>query len=149
MRIRRLAAALPMLLVTALMASAVPAQASPTLHIRKVYVNSPGSDTGTNTSRNGEYVLIKNSSTTTTYTLTGYTIRDKAAHIYKFPTFRLKAGATVYVHTGSGTNTASHLYWRSGTYIWNNSGDAAYLRNSAGTAKDSCTWRTVSSYVLC
>ena len=149
MRIRRLAAVVPLLMVAALAASVVPAQASPLLHISKVYVNSPGSDTGTNTSLNGEYIVIKNSASATTYTLTGYTIRDKSAHIYKFPTFRLKPGASVYVHTGSGTNTGTHLYWRSKAYIWNNSGDAAYLRNSVGTAKDSCSWGTVSTYVLC
>ena len=40
---------------------AVPAQAPPaTVYIYKVYYNSPGSDTGRNTSLNAEYVVIRN-----------------------------------------------------------------------------------------
>ena len=149
MQMRRLAVA-AVLTLASLTAASIPAQAAtPKLHFTKAYVNSPGSDTRTNTSLNAEYVRIKNSSTTSTYTLTGYTIRDKSAHIYKFPTFKLKPGASVTLHTGSGTNTGSHLYWRSRAYIWNNTGDTAYLRTSAGTFKDSCTWGTVGSYVLC
>jgi Lamin Tail Domain len=147
MRIRHLAL-VAILTLTAVLTGACPAQANPTLHFSKAYVNSPGSDTGSNTSLNAEYIVVKNSGTTA-WTLTGYTIRDKAGHVYKFPTFKLNAGASVYVHTGSGTNTTSHLYWRSSWYIWNNTGDTAYLRNTVGTLKDSCTWGSVSSYVTC
>ena len=53
------------------------------------------------------------------------------------------------VHTGSGTNTSSNLYWRSKAYIWNNTGDTAYLRKTVKTLKDPCSWGSVSSYVLC
>jgi Lamin Tail Domain len=149
MRLRRLAI-VAVLAAAALAAATNPSQATtPKLHFSKAYVNSPGSDTGTNTSLNAEYIKVTNSSTTSTYTLTGYTIRDKSAHVYKFPTFKLKPGASVNLHTGSGTNTTTNLYWKSKAYIWNNSGDSAYLRNSAGTAKDSCTWKTVASYVAC
>ena len=69
--------------------------------------------------------------------------------MYKFPTFKLKPGASVTLHTGRGTNSASHLYWRSTAYIWNNTGDTATLKNTVGTTKDTCSWRTVPSYVLC
>lgn len=122
---------------------------NPTLHFSKAYVNSPGSDTGTNTSLNAEYVVISNSSATTAYKLTGYTVRDRSAHVYTFPTFTLKPHASVTLHTGSGTNTATNLYWRSRAYIWTNTGDTAYLRNTAGTLKDSCSWGNVASYVIC
>ena len=36
------------------------------------------------------------------------------------------------IHTGSGTNTASELYWECETSIWNNDSDTAILRNSSG-----------------
>jgi Lamin Tail Domain len=123
--------------------------ANPTLHFSKAYVNSPGSDTGTNTSLNAEYVVISNASYSTSYKLTGYTLRDRSGHVYKFPTFTLRTRASVTVHTGRGTNTGTNLYWGSSAYIWNNSGDAAYLKNTAGTLKDSCSWGSVSSYVTC
>ena len=42
-----------------------------------------------------------------------------------------------------------NLYWGSRAYIWNNTGDTAYLKNSVGTLKDSCGWGSVASYVLC
>jgi hypothetical protein len=149
MRTRRLAVAAFLTLAT-LTAAANPAQAAtPALHFSKAYVDSPGADTRSNSSLNAEYVVLKNSSSTTTYTLTGYTIRDTSSHVYRFPTFKLRPGASVTLHTGSGTNTGSHLYWRSTAYIWNNTGDTATLKNSAGTTKDSCSWRTVSSSIAC
>jgi hypothetical protein len=136
--------------VTGLLLGAAPAEAAnPTLHFSKAYVNSPGSDTGTNLSLNAEYVVISNSSSTTSYTLTGYTVSDRSAHVYRFRTFVLKPRASVTLHTGSGTNTSTNLYWGSRAYIWNNTGDTAYLKNSAGTLKDSCSWASVASYVLC
>jgi len=145
----RLAAAIAALSLAALF-GAVPAEAAnPTLHFSKAYVNSPGSDTGTNLSLNAEYVVISNSSSTASYTLTGYTVSDRSGHVYRFRTFVLRPRASVTLHTGIGTNTSTNLYWGSRAYIWNNTGDTAYLKNSAGTLKDSCGWGSVASYVLC
>lgn len=127
-----------------------PAQAAnPTLHISKVYFDSPGSDTGSNTSLNAEYVRIKNSSTTKSYTLTGFTLRDKANHVYTFKTFTLKPGTSVTVHTGKGTNTSSHVYWNKNWYVWNNTGDTATLKNASGTTVDSCTFTSAGDYKVC
>ncbi len=44
----------------------------------------------------------------------------------------LPPGGLVRLWTGSGVDTAADLYWGSGTAIWNNTGDAAYLRDAAG-----------------
>jgi Lamin Tail Domain len=109
------------------------------LHFTKVYYNSPGSDTGSNASLNAEYVTIKNGSSTAR-SLTGYTIRDKANHVYRFGTFTLGAGKSVRIHTGTGTNTSTDRYWGSGAYIWNNTGDKAYLRSAQFTLRDTCEW---------
>jgi Lamin Tail Domain len=149
MRLRLLAAATVLSLATVLF-GAVPAEAAnPTLHFSKAYVNSPGTDTGTNYSLNSEYVVISNSSYTASYNLTGYTVSDRSAHVYRFRTFVLKPRASVTLHTGIGTNTSTNLYWGSRAYIWNNTGDTAYLKNSVGTLRDPCSWGTVSSYVYC
>jgi hypothetical protein len=107
--------------------------------ITAIYFDSPGSDDGSNSSLNAEWVRIKNT-TSTTKTLTGWTLRDAAAHIYPFPSFRLAAGATVKVHTGSGSNAASNLYWRSSGYIWNNTGDTATMMNANGNVIDRCSY---------
>ncbi|MGR6322623.1 lamin tail domain-containing protein [Micromonospora soli] len=127
-----------------------PAQAAtPAVQITKVYYNSPGTDTRSNSSLNAEYVRLTNKRSTT-INLKYWTLRDKSNHVYKFSgDFRLAAGASVFIHTGKGTNSATHRYWGSGAYIWNNTGDAAYLRNSAGTSIDTCFWGSSGGYTYC
>jgi hypothetical protein len=91
---------------------------------------------------------VKNFSATAK-TLTGWTIRDASGHVYRFPTFTLRAGYSVTLHSGSGINTATNLYWDYGAYVWNNSGDRAILKNKAGTTKDTCSWSGTGAYVAC
>lgn len=113
-------------------------------HITAIYFDSPGADRGGNTSLNAEWVRIKNY-TSTRKTLTGWTLRDKQNHVYRFPTFSIAAGASVRIHTGSGTNTASNRYWRQSWYVWNNTGDTAYLRNASGTLRDTCSYTSAKA----
>jgi hypothetical protein len=118
------------------------AGAAPSLsgaRIVAIYFDSPGTDTRTNASLNAEWVKIKNV-TSTRKNLTGWSLRDQAGHVFHFPTFRLAAGATVRVHTGHGTDGAANLYWGSGSYIWNNTGDTAYLRNANLTRVSRCSY---------
>ena len=118
------------------------------IRITKIYFDSPGADTGSNTSLNAEYVVIKNTGTTRK-ALTGWTLRDASHHVYKFPTFRLGAGKSVKVHTGKGANTLGNLYWRSSSYIWNNDGDTATLKRSNGTVASRCSYTGAGSYKIC
>jgi len=149
-RIRTVAAAcLATAAVAAGVATAGPAQATGSVHLAEIYYNSPGSDTGSNTSLNAEWVKITNS-TTRTATLTGWTLTDASSHTYKFGTFSLGAGKSVYVHTGHGTNTTSHRYQNRSWYVWNNDKDTATLRRSTGTWADACSYSSSSrSYVYC
>jgi Lamin Tail Domain len=129
----------------------VPAQAAalPTIQIVKVYYNSPGSpDNGANSSLNGEYAQLKNT-TRVAVNLKGWTLRDKtsaADHVYTFGAFTLGAGKTVTVRTGKGTNTSTTRYWgRSGgtfAYIWNQASDTGYIRNASGKLIDSCSYNS-------
>lgn len=123
---------------------ATPAPTTPPVKISYIRYDSPGTDTGTNLSLNAEYVVIKNT-TTTARVITGWTLRDKSGYTFKFPTFTLKAGASVTVHTGKGTASATHQYYGRTWYIWNNTGDAAYLRNAAGTLVHSCAWSALGT----
>ncbi|SCL21257.1 Lamin Tail Domain [Micromonospora nigra] len=132
------------------LATAGPAQAAtPAIQITKVYYNSPGTDTRSNTSLNAEYVKLTNRRTRT-INLKSWTLRDKANHVYRFSTdVKLAPGKSVVIHTGRGTNTSTHRYWGSSAYIWNNTGDKAYLRNASGTLIDSCSWGSRGSYTSC
>ncbi len=129
-------------------ATAMEASAAPASRISRVQYNSPGSDTGTNYSLNAEWVQIHNYGTTAR-ALTGWTLRDLQGHVYKFPTFTLRPGSSVRVHTGSATNTRYDLYWHSRAYIWNNTGDKAIVRNSAGSTIDTCAWGNGSGAINC
>lgn len=128
----------------ALTLAAVPAEAASAIQFRKIQYNSPGSDSGSNTSLNAEYVTIKNTGTTTR-TMTSWTLRDASNHVYTFGTFKLGAGKSVAVHTGKGTNSSTNLYWGLAGYVWNNGSDQAILRSSIGTGIDTCTWTTAGA----
>lgn len=125
-----------------------PAQAAGRIYISKVQYDSPGSDTGSNTSLNAEWVRITNS-TGRARTLTGWTLRDASSHVYKFPTTTLRAGDSLRVHTGKGSNTAANKYWKLSWYVWNNTGDKATLKNRAGTVIDTCKWGDGSGTTSC
>ena len=151
MTIRRAAifAAAAAMTTAGLAVTAAPAEAASPIQITRVYVNSPGADTGSSTSLNAEYVSIKNTASSTR-SLTGYTLRDESRHVYTFGTFTLGPGKTVVVRTGKGTNTSTNRYWNKSWYVWNNSGgDSATLRTASGAYVDKCGWGTVSSYVNC
>lgn len=134
--------------VAVLLVPVAPAQAAPAVRFTKVYFDSPGSDNGSNSSLNAEWVRVKNFGSRAR-TLTGWTVRDPQGHVFRFPAFTLRPGGTVTVHTGSGRNTGTHLYWASDGYVWNNDGDRAILKNRAGSKIDACSWSGAGSSVSC
>ena len=147
MRTRILTATLVALAPLAVLAPPAQAAAGPVLFSR-VFFDSPGSDTRTNASLNAEYFTLKNSGTDTK-NISGWSVKDVTGYRYTFGTFSLKGGASVTVHTGKGTNTASHRYWGRGSYVWNNTGDTAYLHTSAGTQQDRCSFSGAGDYTNC
>jgi hypothetical protein len=127
---------------------AIPAWASASVRISKISFDSPGSDTGSNTSLNAEWIQLHNTGSSGVE-LTGWKIKDAAGHVYTFGTFKLYAGGYVKVHTGSGSNTHANRYWNSGGYIWNNDGDTAKLIRSGGGVVESCHYTGAGSSVNC
>jgi endonuclease YncB( thermonuclease family) len=116
-----------------------PAQAAD-LRVRVAW-DAPGNDAA---NVNGEYIQVSNHSPYTV-DLSGWWVRDSAARGYRqhgfvFPVgTRLGGGAAIYVHPGYGTNTATHLYWRIGSPIFENAtgsptymGDGGYLFDPQG-----------------
>lgn len=123
--------------------AAIPAAAQaappPRAELTGIYYNSPGKDLGGNKSVDAEWVGIRNT-TRGPITLTRWTLRDTAGHVFVFPAFTLKAGAVVRIHTGKGSNSAAALYWGHAWYIWNNTGDTATLKMPGGVREDSCAY---------
>ncbi|WP_040160985.1 lamin tail domain-containing protein [Nigerium massiliense] len=105
--------------------------AAPTVKVSTIYFDSPGSDRGGNASLNAEYVTLTNT-TARPQTLTGWTLKDKVGHTFRFGTFTLAARAKVVVRTGRGTASQSTQYFNSSWYIWNNDKDTATLRDGRG-----------------
>jgi hypothetical protein len=139
-----------MLGVATMLAPAAQAATSPVV-IHEIFYNSPGPDTGSNTSLNAEWVQLHNR-TSHRVTLTNWTLRDLAGHVYRFGTYRIKAGGYVKIHTGRGTNTQTNRYWGHGWYIWNNDGDRATLKNASGIVKSRCSYddpSEVRSHKIC
>ena len=135
-------------LLGGLLAAAPTAAAATKVRIKAAYYDSPGADTGSNNSLNAEYIVIKNYGSRGKV-LTDWTLRDPDGHVYTFPTFKLRAGRAVKVHTGSGSDTGRHLYSGEGWYVWNNTGDVAKLKKPGGTTVDRCQWDGGSRYETC
>ncbi|MGP4004699.1 lamin tail domain-containing protein [Streptomyces sp. 8N706] len=111
------------------------------LHLGFIQYNSPGSDDRSNRSLNAEWVNIHNN-TGSSIQLRGYVLKDDTGYRYTFPSYRIGAGKTVKVHTGKGSQSAGHVYWGRGAYVWNNTSDKARLYKPNGDLRDSCAWTT-------
>lgn len=60
--------------------------------------------------------------------LTGWTLADEDGNVYTFPDFSLWGGGAVNVHTASGPNTTTDLYWGQPAAAWN-PGELVTLRD--------------------
>jgi len=125
----------------------LPANASAGVKFTKIQYDSPGTDTGSSSSLNAEWVKIKNTGKKAV-NLKGWKLSDTASHVYTFGSLKLKAGKTVTVHTGSGSDSKKRVYQDSGAYIWNNDGDTAKLKKG-NKLKDKCTWGDGGGTVNC
>jgi hypothetical protein len=125
------------------------ASAASCVGIYRIYYNAPGTDTGSNTSLNGEWIQLRNRCSTSR-SLTNAKIKDAAGHTYTFGSYALGGGKYVKVHTGKGSNTATNRYQGRSWYVWNNDKDTGYLYNASGTRLDSCSYNNRSaSSVYC
>ncbi|UUU25283.1 lamin tail domain-containing protein [Streptomyces sp. DSM 40750] len=141
---KRIRAALPALagavaLTGTLLSS--PAEAAGGVIIYRVYFDSPGKDTRSNASLNGEWVQIKNTSSKA-ISLKGWVLKDPQNHKYTFPNVKIGAKKTIKVHTGSAKDTTADKYQNRKAYVWNNTSDTAALSKASGAKVDSCSWTT-------
>jgi len=96
------------------------------LEVTSIHANAAGND---HNNLNDEYIDFL---VTVSGTLAGYTVEDETGHRYDFPDRVFNSGDTFRLHTGFGTDSQNHLYWGSGSAIWNNSGDTIYVLDSGG-----------------
>lgn len=88
---------------------------------------------------NEEWVEFDNG-TSSDRDMTGWAVEDEAGHHYDFPDgYTVSSGGTSRLHTGDGTDddVDGDVYWGSGSYIWNDSGDTVYLFDANGDLHDS------------
>jgi hypothetical protein len=136
-RARFLAPAIAALFLVGLVSGVAPrsADAASCVRISGGLFDAPGNDNFM-PYLNGEYIKIHNYCSTAKY-LTGWHVNDYGnIHRYAFSSgFKLGAGVTVTLRSGTGTRSSTRLYWNR-TYgaVWNNTPpERAYLKNSAGT----------------
>jgi hypothetical protein len=66
--------------------------------------------------------------------LTGWYLKDDKGMTYTFPQLTLYPGVKVQVHTASGSDTPTDLYWGSETSLWT-SGELAALYDAQNIAR--------------
>lgn len=95
--------------------------------IISINANSPGDD---NKNKNGEWVEIK-SSCSSTISMKDWLLKDNSAsNYYRFKEFTLYAGKNVIIYSGCGEDSKEKLYWECPERkyaVWNNSTDHAFL----------------------
>jgi len=92
---------------------------------------------------NDEYFALQNTGMQEV-DLSGWSVENERGVRFQFPNgFRLAVGATVFIHSGAGDDTAAILHWGSIAPIWNDQYDIAVLRDATGLIVD------VYAYVSC
>ncbi|SEE59889.1 lamin tail domain-containing protein [Streptomyces sp. TLI_105] len=112
---------------------------TPKVEISAVQADSPGRDTRSNRSLNGEWVEITNNSRHAV-DLDGWTLKDEDGHRYRFNDVRLAGRSTIRIHTGEGRDTRTDLYQDRRDYVWDNHSDTATLRDDHGRIVDTESW---------
>ncbi len=82
---------------------------------------------------NDEYVTLENVCDSP-IDMSGWQLTDEGAkHVYRFKKFVLRPKATVTIHSGTGVDTSTDLYWgRNYGAVWNNDGDTLHLYDANG-----------------
>ena len=99
-----------------------------TITIVSVHADAAGDD---RQNLNDEFIVIENQSQRPVG-FNGWTVSDAASHRNLFSHFTLSPKAKVTLRTGLGVPSERELFWASRTPIWNNKGDAIFIRDRQG-----------------
>lgn len=98
--------------------------------ISQIHEDAAGND---NNNLNDEYVVFENTDSTSV-DLSGWTVSDESGKTYTFSSLRLSPGQTITLHSGSGSDTSSDVFWGRSTAVWNNGGDTVSVSDSSGAS---------------
>jgi micrococcal nuclease len=98
------------------------------VRVATIHADAEGND---NENLDDEYVTLENTGDSD-LSLSGWTVSDEAGKTYTFGDVTLAPGETVTLHTGSGSDTASDVYWGRDGAVWNNGGDTVTVRDDSG-----------------
>lgn len=87
------------------------------------------------TNPNNEFVKLELDPrfASTAVNLTGFYVLNNQGDRYDFPAgTTIQQGLPITIHTGSGTNTSTSLYWNRSAGVWDNDGDCARLFRPTG-----------------
>jgi len=102
------------------------------LEIVALQANAKGPDA---INRAGETLVIENAGDAPV-DLAGVSVADSANRRFVFTALLLAPGRQVRLHTGGGTATTEDVYWDRADPVWNNYGDAVFLRDPQGRLID-------------
>lgn len=103
---------------------------------RQLVVDSVHVRDSENDDLNNEYVVLKNEAEQP-IELSGVRIGDDDGNVFTVPPgYELSAGETVRIHTGTGFETDTDLYWGNDESVWDRDIDWVILRNSYGETID-------------
>ncbi|WP_435362317.1 lamin tail domain-containing protein [Haloarchaeobius sp. DFWS5] len=109
--------------------TATPVATDGSITVEYVHADAEGAESD---NLNDEYIVFSNDGDAP-LDMSGWTVTDAAGSSYTVPAgFTLKAGASVTLHTGSGDDTATDLYWGSDSPVWNNDGDSVVVQTDNG-----------------
>jgi len=139
---------LSVVLLVLVLVMALPAGAAAAIRFKRILYNPAGSDTGSNSHLNQEWVLINNTGNRNR-DLDGWVLTDRGPdHRYGFTGISLPSGDLLKLHTGSGRHRVTtgcggdcsvhHYYWGLDDYVWNNDGDRATLKKPNASIADRC-----------
>jgi micrococcal nuclease len=78
-----------------------------------------------------EYVTFQNTCTRA-IGMDAWTVKDAGTSQYTFDAYTLQPDGAVTLRTGRGDDNATDVYWGQRQAVWNNDGDALYLRDDSG-----------------
>jgi micrococcal nuclease len=99
------------------------------LVVETIHADASGND---NENLNDEYVVFRNAGETP-LAIGGWTVTEGAGREYVFPAgTTLAPGATITLHTGSGSDSSTDRFWGQSRAVWNNDGDTVTVRDESG-----------------
>ncbi len=98
--------------------------------IETIHADASGNE---NSNLNDEYVVLENTGSNA-IDLSGWTVSDEVGATYAFESgVSLAPGDTLTLHTGTGTDSSSDVYWNRGSAVWNNGGDTVFVSTDSGS----------------